>query len=645
MLYTPSTNPPAKRSKTGIVGTSGPAGFILRRRGAQVQPAGQRQVLWRQVFQQAKRAWLSAGPGGANYITTDGFTPQEAWSLQSDQYFGILQPGPTVDGVLGEGSLVGCQSAEAFFVMVQTTLAGLGLGAALTPQTNTSYIGSSATDVTDTVGSYEFLAGNTGYAGQDPLSLRVALQVSASGNITDTFTPTITGLPAGLTATPGPPTFPFIYDPTTGLSTATGNLNLQLTPYATPATATATITVTGSGGTGTLPFPLAITTGNLVTTLPPPLFAFPNNLGAATEYDLTYTPTGFNLVPSYSDAVTYPMSRYSIPLPGLYVVTASPAYTSSYTRPAVSSWSPILASGPYMPSPAAVLAAWQQLYGQLPPTGNIGFLVQYVDPATGCPGPALSTTATWAQGTLKGGDLNAWTGPAFSVIDGPADASISAPGSTSVSVEVGATATYTGVITLSLKSATIIATGANSTTKALPAGLTFAFSNPTITFASGSTADNTSTLTLTAASGATQFAGKVEISLTDGIITRAASFELTLSGDTTAQPPANFLSIAFSPASFNISSTGTVTATITLSNTGPEDQYVTMQASSANPGLTFGYSPIGLTVPGGTIGAPGTATTTLSITIATGTDLFNAFVNIIGSAGVYTAVASLPFIT
>ena len=143
-----------------------------------------------------------------------------------------------------------------------------------------------------------------------------------------------------------------------------------------------------------------------------PFFRLPTYLSADAVYDDTYTVRRASLsntnMPGTSAGV---MRRYGLTLAQRWIVTASAAYTSSYGVPAASTWTPISYNGLVYtnttdngPAPATtpddILTAWTKVNGPLPSFGKIKFQVQPVDPVTGCPGPALSCTFEWQNGTL-----------------------------------------------------------------------------------------------------------------------------------------------------------------------------------------------------------------------------------------------------
>ena len=238
----------------------------------------------------------------------------------------------------------------------------------------------------------------------------------------NTYTLQATGLPAGATVSPNPTTITPSYNPAgpalTGGVTFTVNVPYTQALGTYPFTAT----LTGPNTPVAVTPSITVTTSGLVPVTPPAIFAFPSALSSATVYDSGYNVTGFQLDYEWVQSWVYPAASWvwngtgweetdAPAAPGIWEIAASAQYDLGYAAPAVSTWSPILFSGPNMPSAADVLAAWVANYGPLPSSGNIKFQACYLDPATGASGPALSCTATWEAGTLRGADLSTWTGP------------------------------------------------------------------------------------------------------------------------------------------------------------------------------------------------------------------------------------------
>ncbi len=718
MLFLPSGSLPPKQSKTGIARGRGRGLFWIRANTSAVQPRTDAQNRWRQIFAQAKRNWLAIGPGGAHNIPTNGIDPQSAWAILAASYFGILQPGYYTGNVQAQSSLVGCSTVEAFQVMVQTTLASLGLPSAAAPTITDIYLAYPGSPFSGTEGNFAvtITGDTTPNPSQPALALAMTLTTETQATPPTALTATapncnITIAPLTATQTPGviftdqpcnvtanhtnwiytfdpPAPFPNLIGAlfsATGFDNAAFNVTNQPIIFNTDETLTiANATFpeeldTGGSGTatnvtvyqysttinvlpaltltaGTVPLiigfndnagnhtsdlSLAATLGNTQAANPAPTFPLPNSLYSASVYDSGYHCIGFTLQYNAAGVITYPMSRNGVEIPGVWIITASNVYTSSYSPPSVSSWKVILLEGPFMPGPATLLAAWEAAYGPLPAQGDISFQVQYADPASGCPGPSLSTTARWQNGTLTSADLTGWTGPLFELNVSTDAIGGTAPGTSTLTVTVNGQNGYGGTITLSAKSETVIDNGANSSRRVMPTGATITFSPPTLTIPPGSTTPISSTLTCVLASGTTQFSGPISIQGKDGTITTGQTVTLSASGDVTPQPPPNFLTL--NPIQVNkfTSYPSTITIDYTLYNTGPQEQFVVMLASYPDAAFTFAFSQVALSVPAGTLDAPGSATVTLTITTPAVATRPAGIAQIEASAGNYTTYSAI----
>ena len=408
----------------------------------------------------------------------------------------------------------------------------------------------------------------------------LALITAASGdNIT-----VASNTPAGSALTLGTATFyPVI------ANWYTASINVSPTSATTSGAITLNFSFQDANGTQNGSITVNASTGNTQVAQPCPTFNFPNSMSCSTLYDSGYNVLGFSLSYSAVDMTSFPMTRNGVEVPGLWALTASDQYTDSYSPPDASQWSPILFSGPYLPTPAEVLAAWETVWGDLADSGNIKFQLSYLDPNTGASGPALSVTAGWAKGTLKGFDRSLWTGPLFGWYLVPGDTTIAAPGTATATISVYGLSGYGGTITFTPKSNSVLSTGYNSTKKAFGAGFTITVSPASVTIPTGSSTPVSATVTMTAASWSQQFAGPISISATDGLTTTSAAFQLTVSGDVVPQPPPNYLSISPGVATPTVNNPGTTTVALTLTNTGPDDLQPSMLAtcSDSTVGLSF----------------------------------------------------------
>jgi hypothetical protein len=432
----------------------------------------------------------------------------------------------------------------------------------------------------------------------------------------------------------------------------TATLNVSPTPATVNGSIALQFSFTDSVDTYTGVINLAATSGTLVIDNPCPSFDYPTGMSCSTLYDSGYNVTGFLLTYNAINMASYPMMRDGVEIPGVWEVLASDAYTNSYAPPAANTWHPILFIGPYLPNPSDVLTAWVAVYGPLPDTGSIKFQLLYIDPETGSSGPALSATAGWEKGTLKGFNRASWTGPLFGWSAAPVNTAISAPGSNTQTISLYGVNGYGGVITMTPKSNSIVETGANATNKAFPAGFTITVSPASVTIPPGSATPVTATIVMTAASGAQQFAGPIKIAAADGLSTISAAFELTLSGDVVAQPPPDYLTISPGQANPHPPSPGSATVVFTIENTGPDDIDVTMLADCDNAAIGLFFTPevptnnpnygnASFTIPAGSYATPGTKTMDLIITVPANTDTDGIRIQVNASAGVYTAAAAV----
>ena len=641
MLYTPNSKVRSKRGLFGIVTTTGQTGPHMRRLSFPVQTNSSPAINWRHTFLTTKANWAVLAASITGNPANHGLTDSQAWELQASNYFGILEAGLIQNGVEQIGRLIGCATPDAFYTMCQANRASLGLAPLGAPQFSTTYLSSTTATESTPINAYDFILTIPTMPPPNPLTFNMGVGVSITGNNTTGFTVSLSAAPTGITATLSATSFNLVYNSIAGTSQGAVVLTLTADPTAGPVTGSIGITVTGGGGNATLTPQLQLTTGNLVSTLPPPQFDFPNGLSCATYYDLSYNVLGFGLTYNAVGQVNFPATRYGVELQGLWEIVASDAYTNSYSPPDPAQWQPILFSGPYMPTPQNVLAAWEAIYGDLPASGNIKFQVFYIDPLTGTSGPAQSATAGWAVGTLRGFNRAAWSGPLFGWNVTPTDTTISCPGSATLPIAVYGFNGYGGTITFTPESSTVIYTGANSTKKALPAGLTFTVSPATVTIPPGSATPVSATVTLTAISGAQQFAGPVKVKAADSLSSTSATFELTLNGTVTPQPPPDFLSIAPGATNPHPASPGSAVVAYTLSNTGPDDIDVTMTADSDNPAITLDFDTYGFTVPAGTLSSPGTATCNLTITVPASTNTYGILIQVAANAGTFTAKAAV----
>lgn len=463
----------------------------------------------------------------------------------------------------------------------------------------------------------------------------LALITAASGNNITVASNT----PAGSASTLGTATF---YPVIANLYTA--SINVSPTSATTSGAITLNFSFEDANGTQNGSITVNASTGSTQVAQPCPTFDFPNAMSCSTLYDSGYNVLGFSLSYSAVNMTSFPMTRNGVEVPGLWEITASDQYTDSYSPPDASTWSPILFSGPYLPTPAEVLAAWEKVWGNLADSGNISFQLSYLDPNTGASGPALSATAGWAKGTLKGFSRGAWTGPIYTFGTAPPDLAVTAPGSASSTFTLVGSGGYGGTITPSLKGSLIIPDGNNNLKKALPAGVTVSFSPATVTIPPGSTTPVSCTMTVTAASGAQAYSTAYDegggsdgqtarVSCTDSISSLSASLVLTVGGDVVYPPVSNYLSISNPWENPYAPSPGTVVIPIGLFNTSSDPIAAVMIADATDGTLTLTFDNVNPTVPAGTLASPGEAWVYLTIDIPASTDTYGIQISIEAQAG------------
>jgi hypothetical protein len=478
-------------------------------------------------------------------------------------------------------------------------------------------------------GTYQATMRSAGPSGTNTFNFAVTILDPASYTLALSFT----GLPANATAavvsyasyplnapTPaildGLPngtntTFALTYNPSA--STLTGQLFFLVTVG--PATATGTDSFTAAL-TGWTPSP-TVTPHFTVTTVaqapgqPCPPFQIPTTLAAHTVLDGDWNVIGFAIFPTYPSEYNDPSQPTAYSLASCWTITASPAYTSGYAAPLPSTYLNILTTGPNLPTAPQLLAAWQDAFGPLPPTGKLKIMLQWIDPLTGAPGPQTLKTLSWQTGTNTGAAPahGAWPCPTFDVSN--TTPSIIAPGGTSLTFTVDQGYNYSGTITFSVKPASYIGTGTPPGKDALPTGLTAALDNPVFVFVDGVPDHDTMTLTLTAIAGTQQFNGSINVQATDSIVTFGTYLTLSIVGDVTKQPPLNFLGIYPTATEIYTPLDSTTALPFDLFNNGPTGLSVSMLTTNTDPDYTveFGH--------GATATATATANT-ITFALATG---------------------------
>jgi len=703
MLYKPATNLKSKRGYFGIVTTNGPSGPVMRRLSFPVQPGSSSQVNWRHTFVNVKQNWQALAPGGTGYIPVNGVDPQSAWAIQASSYFGILQPGLITNGVQAMGILVGCATPEAYYTMVQTNRASLGLSPLPAPELVNQYLALENANYNLPIDNWDVLLWGpatvdpddpsieiTVYFYQKPLPLAPTnFQASATGLACVTTQPSndfdyLEGQSSPVTAAVANGsaiTYTVVSNPygndivgwlfsCTGFTPAAFNCTLapitaasgnnitiaSATPPAsastlgtatfypvagysysalidvspTAATAAGAITLNFSfddaNGTQNGSITVNASPGNTQVAQPCPTFAFPNSMSCSTLYDNDYNVIGFLLTYTWYGSLIYPMARDQVALTGIWETTASPSYTDSYSPPDASTWSPILFSGPNLPDATDVLAAWIAVNGPLPPSGNIKFQLQYLDPNTGSSGPSLSATASWQTGTLKGANLTSYTGHYYQVVNtNPGQFDASYAGIT-ITATINAVNGYAGTIAFTGQNTYKLPTGTPPGTTALPPGTTITFDPPSLTITPGDTSYHPIAATFVLPSTTPPYLLHLKLQTTDGIQTSSAGNIFQLTDGSGELIDFNFLSIDLATSNPAVASPGAIAPTLTLNNTGPSDFNPTMAAACTNPALLIEF--------GSFASVPATATAnTLVFAIATGAPTNSLLGQTLTSAG------------
>ena len=454
-----------------------------------------------------------------------------------------------------------------------------------------------------------------------PTNVTAAILGYAGYPLNGPFPATLEGLPNGTNTT-----FALSYNPSA--STLTGNLVFLVTID--PSTATGTYSfsaaLTGWATSPTASPGLTVTTIAQAPGQPCPPYQVATTVAANTVCDGDWNVIGFSLNPTYPSEFNDPSQPAGYSLASCWTISASPAYTSGYAAPPASSYANILTTGPNLPSASQILAAWQDAFGPLPPTGKLKLILQWIDPLSGAPGPQNIKTLSWQTGTNKGvaKPQQGWPGPAFDVSN--TTPGIIAPGDTSVTFTVSAGYNYTGTITFSVKPASYIGTGTPPGVDALPTGLTTAFDNPVMVFVNGVPDHDSVTLTLTAIAGAQQFSGSIDVEATDTVVTFGTYLTLSIVGAVTPQPPYNFLSMFPVTTLIYTGLNSSAALAFDLFNSGPADMAVSMLTTNTDPDYTIEFGQ----------GGPATATatpTSITFALATGANINALEGQLLSSAG------------
>ncbi len=437
MLIKPTYTTLYRNKAPGIVQSNSRAGATLRANAAMVDTRTPRQVLWRQVFLQAKRNYAAIAASPITTWPASGMTDAQLWGIAWANCFNTEQQGVLIDGVDATPLWKPNASTEAFYTMCQANFASLQLGAATPGPLSTVYSqapanGASVSSGADTV--TVIASSGTGVTSGAPW---VELQLS-----TTLTGPEFVDLIPSISPAPAIATWPNGQSGWLAFELYAGNPNTIILsigpPITLPAgTYTLSLTLEGSASPAVLTLEFIITNG--------PAYPVPQlrwSLGitsayATTTYDDTYTPTDISIginfpsPPAPEELYTGPVSAGPIygpngGLPTTWGISASPCYKSAYTPPDPTSYKAIgyvqtnatWASGTGVAAAAELTglkAMWETVFGTLPTQGNIDFNLVPIDTTTGASFGSITCTAKWENGTLRGADLTAWTGALFNI--------------------------------------------------------------------------------------------------------------------------------------------------------------------------------------------------------------------------------------
>ncbi|MGA2476239.1 MAG: hypothetical protein ABSF73_06425 [Terriglobia bacterium] len=439
-----------------------------------------------------------------------------------------------------------------------------------------------------------------------PTNVTAAILGYADYPLNGPFPATLEGLPNGTNTT-----FALSYNPSA--NTLTGQLVFLVTidPSTPTGTYTFSAALSGFATAPTVSPEFTVTTIAQTPGQPCPPYQVATSVAANTVCDGDWNVIGFSIFPSYPSEFNDPSQPAGLSLAKCWTISASPAYSSGYSAPSASSYAYILTTGPNLPTAQQVLAAWREVFGDLPPSGKMKIVLQWIDPLSGAPGPQNIKTLSWQTGTNLGvkKPQGGWPGPTFDVSN--TTPLIIAPGDTSVTFTVDQGYNYSGTITFSVKPSSYIGTGTPPGIDALPTGLTATFDNPVFVFTNGVPDHTTMTLTLTAIAGTQQFNGAIDVEATDTVVTFGTYLTLSIVGVVTPQPPTNYLSMFPVTTEIYTPLSSTTALAFDLFNSGPADMAVSMLTTNTDPDYTIEYGQ----------GGPATATatpTTITFALATG---------------------------
>lgn len=669
MLVKPTVAPLYRNKGKGIVQQNGRYGYVQRRLSYPVQTGSKLQVNWRQNFATAKYNFLSLGSNGANSAAVNGVAPATAWMNENESYNGILEAGQTLGNVQSTGILINCASEDAYYTKVQACRTAIGLPARPTPGTSINLLTppSERNVYTFTGGTFKFSPLNT--VQTNPQDILFTLGVDATTTTSHSAGASISATTTGLKVYQLSDQLSWYNPSTSEWEYAAALFLAEIDPGVAAGTYTVTAEVNLDNVVGFTTFDFTVTQPSTVPSIIVPNFAIPSQLYCYTMYDDSQDLAFFVLSPKWDQTNGYPMFHGTAQVPGVILITASDTYTSSYSPPDESEWKSTL----YLRSGSGVsyitVAEYEAVHGTISKSGDIKFKVQAIDLCTGCPGPSISCTATWENGTFKGNALSSWPGNSWSVSEVVTGSPITAPGSATATFHLSPAVntvndkwpsgyTFPRTFTVSNKSSTIIPTGACTTKRKLPSDLTFTTNPSSITFNHETDASQAITVTITAtnasagcysydpgtSNGVTY---SLRLKCDDGVYSIYGRYDVIIKNPNVSLPPYDYLTIAATTFSPTLSDGVTSQCTITLSNTGTDSINVSMLSelwgnSNVNqsilqdtpPTITFDNQSID--VPGGTNSSPGTATVVATVAMPSGVDVYGVEIHFEASAGDYT---------
>ena len=184
MLYQPITNLRSKRGYFGIVTSNTPHGPRMRALAFPVQTLTRPAVNWRHIFLTAKRNWASLLANGTQTWPASGLTDTQLWDIVNGSYNGILQAGLIENGVMTMPLQTSCVDGSAYYQMVQTNRASLGMSALRPPTVVSQYLAFPTSPATPTLGNFAAtITGQTAPSGANPaITLTVQVQTTSQTN-------------------------------------------------------------------------------------------------------------------------------------------------------------------------------------------------------------------------------------------------------------------------------------------------------------------------------------------------------------------------------------------------------------------------------------------------------------------------------